>query len=227
MSFLDSLFGGGGNHIDMTPITNAYNSRLGQINDFSNKLASARNSYLASAQNLSNTAFNQYWQNAQAQMAGRGLSTNSGAFSSALARESAMLGGQMATNAWQSDMGNAGAVNNAYARAYGTYAPELMNGQLFNANIDNQNAQALGNLVGTVGGAAMGTWMGGAPAGSFMSRFAGNLGYGMGAGMYGNPGPYANAGMFNSPMPSWAGSGASDPLGLNGGRNSRTSVGLW
>ncbi len=202
MSFFDSMFGGGGSHIDTGMLQGMYNSRLAQINDFSNQLASQRTAYQNQYQNFAQQQFlTQLMPNMAAQFAGRGLAMNGGAYSAELARQAASAQGGMINNNFQAAQNDAMAVNNAQGSAWNQYFGGMGQANMYNAQVDTQNQQAMGRLVGTIGGAALGTWMGG-PIGNlgFGQRMAANLGYNV-AGMGMNSmmrNPFSNS--YYAPM---------------------------
>ena len=186
MSFLSDIFGGGSNGVDMTPMYNLYNQRMGQINDFSNQLAQARSKYITSVNNMYNTAYNQYLPDAQAAFAGKGLAVNGGAFAAELARRAAGYQAQLTPLAFQQETADLNSVNASRNSAWGALAGAQGNASMWNAQNEASNQAALGGLAGKLAFAGLGAAVGGPVGASFGQNFASNLGMG-GASNYGYP----------------------------------------
>jgi hypothetical protein len=139
--------GSGPSYGNWSPDT-LYNQRMSDINNFSDKLATARQSYLTNLQNLQNITLRQTAQDMGAAFGARGMDVTGGGFQSALARYAAPLiaSGQLeASNMERNDLTNVanmknGAQGQMVSGAYGNQAQQNQN------NIQGQ--QAVGGLLG-------------------------------------------------------------------------------
>lgn len=181
----------------------------GNINDFSNQLASMRSQYLAQIPGLNQAAFSQFGANAQGQMGANGLTPNSGAFADALARQAIPMQANMINTGYQTGVGNANSVMSANT-SLNNAAMGVM-GQGLSGPTAGPLQPLLGGMIGAGASALMGPMAGMAAN----SLFAGNGGnYVSGAA---NPGWFQQGNTnYNIPMQSWS----EQPMGGGQGNNS-------
>lgn len=92
--------------------------RSSQIDKFSSLLDSAHADYMTQITALDSAAFKQFMPDLAAHLASKGLTADSGAFTSAAAREAVNMRAGLATGAYTSQVNNLNSVNNARAGVF-------------------------------------------------------------------------------------------------------------
>ncbi len=101
-------------------VRDLYTKRSSEIDSFSKELADMRAQYLAQIPGIQMAAFNRFGADAAAKFGANGIGVDSGAFSSALAREAIPMQGQMYDTAFQTGSSNARAVDASRGNAFGS-----------------------------------------------------------------------------------------------------------
>lgn len=146
-----------------------FEGRASQINDYETKLNAARGAYLNSLGNMYNDAFSRFSANMAPTLANAGLTVDSGAFASELARKSSEYSAQLAPTAYLAQREDLNNVNSARATLFDTMSRAKTGSDMAVYNAGRENAQALGgfgvNLI-SAGLSSKNPWSWGAPKAS-------------------------------------------------------------
>lgn len=152
--FLGGTQGQGGFSKD--DINALINRRNEQIGNFTQALATARNTYYnTTLPNFQNYAFSRFTPRIEAQFAGRGLQPSGGAFAGALARQATDFTQQQQLGNYQDTRADLNTINNAYGQNFGS-ALGAQSANFQGYQPPNPTTNALMGFAGQAGMAYMG-----------------------------------------------------------------------
>lgn len=125
--------------------------RSAQINTFEQKLAASRAKYLTSLKGMYDRAFTRFTQNAEPGFANRGLSVDSGAFATALARQTADYESQLAPVESEWERQDLGTVEGMRGNLFGQKVAAKSGASNLAWGADREAGQSAGKFAASLG----------------------------------------------------------------------------
>jgi hypothetical protein len=167
--------GGGGGELYSRQLLEG---RKAQIADFASQLSLARQKYLSSLNSMYDKAYARFTGNAEASLAGRGLSVRGGAFASTLAKETSRYQSELEPLAFQAEREDLGTIDSAYANLFNTHFGADSSERLARYDRAGKNSQAIGQFAGMAGLTLLGAAVGGPPGAAAGAKIGSSMGSG-------------------------------------------------